>query len=173
MTIKWKLIAPPIRNWLTPVGKQRKRTSNPKSRNESAALMNKHSNLSVTEDTGGNRSITGKFFQGAIPSPDSMKEYQEVDPSIPLRLIQWTEDESKHRRKIENKFANQSFATILIGYITGLIALCLIAFLAYLFMKDGHAVEGKWIALSMAGVISIFVIRRAVSTNKKEQDTSL
>src|SRR5688500_420016 len=71
--------------------------------------MNKHGNLSVREEEGGNRSITGKFFQGAIPSPDSMKEYQKVDPSIPLRLIQWTEDESKHRRRIEHKYANQSF----------------------------------------------------------------
>lgn len=133
--------------------------------------MNKHGNLSVKEDGGGNRSITGKFFQGAIPSPDSMKEYKEVDPSIPLRLIQWTEDESKHRRRIEHKYANQSFATILIGYITGLFALCLIAFLAYLFMKEKHAAEGKWIALSMAGVISVFVIRRAVSINKKEIDS--
>src|SRR5687767_6999221 len=133
--------------------------------------MNKHGNLSVKEEEGGNRSITGKFFQGAIPSPESMKEYQEVDPSIPLRLIKWTEDESKHRRRIEHKYANQSFATILIGYITGLIALCLIAFLAYLFMKEGHAAEGKWIALSMAGVISVFVIRRAVSSNKKDKDS--
>lgn len=65
--------------------------------------MNKHSDLSVREDGEGNRSITGKFFQGAIPSPDSMKEYKEVDPSIPSRLIQWTEDESKHRRKIESQ----------------------------------------------------------------------
>lgn len=131
--------------------------------------MNKHSDLSVREDGAGNR-IIGKFFQGAIPSPDCMKEYQEVDPSIPLRLIQWTEDESDHRRRIEHKYANHSFATILIGYITGLIALCLIAFLAWLFMKEGYAVEGKWIALSMAGVISIFVIRRAVLCNKKDKD---
>lgn len=151
-----------------PVSRKRKKKtkSNPKSSNEPAALMNKHTNLSLREDSGGNRSITGKFYQGAIPSPEYMKEYQAIDPSIPGKLIQWTEDESKHRRKIENKYSNHSFATILIGYVTGLIALCLIAFLAYLFMKDGHADAGKWIALSMAGVISIFVLRKTVTSKK-------
>lgn len=155
-----------------PVSRNRKKKTkrNPKSTNESAALMNKHGNVSLREDGGGNRSITGKFYQGAIPSPENMKEYQDVDPSIPGRLLQWTEDESKHRRSIENKYSTHSFATIIIGYLTGLFALCLIAFLAYLFMREGHADEGKWIALSMAGVISIFVLRKTVTFKKDKPE---
>lgn len=104
--------------------------------------------------------ITGKFYKGMIPSPEMMEEYKQIDPDLPMRLVKWTEDESNHRRKIEKKITMHAFLTTIWGNIFGFFSLLIMGVLAYLFMINGHPIEGKWIALSTAGVIGIFVIRK-------------
>lgn len=59
-----------------------------------------------------------------------------------------------------------AFLTTIWGNIFGFLALVSMGALSYLFMIKGYATEGKWIALSTAGVIGIFVIRRYWTKNK-------
>ena len=76
------------------------------------------------------------------------------------RILTLTEDETAHRREMEEKIVKHAFLISILGNICGLLAIASLGFLSYEFMIQGHATEGGWIAGSIAGVVGIFVIRR-------------
>ena len=55
-----------------------------------------------------------QFYQGIIPSPEMMEQYAAVDPTLPSRILQLTEDEGNHRRDMEKKIVRQSYFTIIL-----------------------------------------------------------
>ena len=133
--------------------------------------MNERREVNVRKDPQkGTQEIIGKYYQGIIPPPDMMKEYQEIDPALPLRLIKMTEDEAAHRRQIEKKIISNGFRTTTINTLAGFLALIALAALSYLFMINGHPVQGAIIASSIGGVISVFVIGKAISRRKREKN---
>jgi uncharacterized membrane protein len=130
--------------------------------------MNKDRELKVrTDHQKGTQEITGKMYQGIIPSPEMMKGYQDVDPALPMRLVKAMEDEAAHRRQAENKIIKHGFQSSIFNTLVGFLALIALGLLAYLFMVKGYAVEGAAIAGSIGAVISIFVIGKAISNKKK------
>ncbi len=76
-----------------------------------------------------------------------MEKYKKIDPSLPMRIVQWTEDEGNHRRKMEGRIVKNSYNTVIWGYVLGFLCVFLISFLCYLFMINGNPREGMWIAL--------------------------
>lgn len=79
-----------------PLSRNRKKKSLPASISKSSPEMAKQqSSVQRTQEI---RSITSKFYQGMIPSPEMMQEYSQIDPELPTKLVKWTEDESIHRR---------------------------------------------------------------------------
>lgn len=132
--------------------------------------MNERRELNVRENPHkGTHEITGKYYQGIIPSPEMMKGYQEIDPSLPLRLVKMAEDEGTHRRQVELKIVANTFRTATINTLVGFLALLALAALSYLFMIKGYAVQGAIIASSIGGVIGVFVIGKAISNRKKDK----
>jgi len=108
------------------------------------------------------------LYQGLIPSPEMMEAYKNVDPSIPLKIMEWTTSEGDHRRKIETRIVKDAKSVTIWNSIFGLVAVLVIAALAYLFMINGHSEDGRWIActviVSLAGV---FVFRKQLEKRKK------
>jgi len=100
------------------------------------------------------------FYQGIIPSPEMMEQYKEVDPNLPNRLVQMKEEESQHRREMERRILNKSSFTEILGLILAFLVVCGIAVLAYFFMINGHPEDGKWIILSLTGLVAVFVTRK-------------
>lgn len=131
--------------------------------------MNERREVKVHKDHQGTHEITGKFYQGIIPSPDMMKEYQEIDPALPMRLVKAMEDEAAHRRQVENRIIKNGFLTNTINTLVGFLALVALGVLSYTFMINRHAKEGAVIAGSIGGVISVFVIGKAISNRKKDK----
>jgi uncharacterized membrane protein len=130
--------------------------------------MNKSGQVNVHRDHNkGTQEITGKVYQGIIPSPEMMKEYQEVDPSLPMRLVKAMEDEAAHRREVELMIIKNGFQANKNNIIFGFLALLALGVLSYFFMINDHAIEGAAIAGSIGAVISVFVIRKAISDKKK------
>ena len=151
-----------------PVSRKRK-TRNKKTKPNRS--MSKSQELQIRgEQTGVTKTIAGKYYQGIIPSPEMMQQYQQVDPTFPSRILQLTEDEAISRRKNENKIINHAFISTLIGNLLGFLSILALSFLAYEFMINRHAEEGKWIALSIASVVGIFVIRRYLTSSPKQID---
>jgi uncharacterized membrane protein len=129
--------------------------------------MNQRRELNVRKDPQkGTHEITGKYYEGIIPSPEMMKGYQEIDPSLPLRLVKMTEDEGAHRRQVEMKILANGYKTTTLNTFVGFLALLALAALSYLFMVRGYAVQGAIIASSIGGVIGVFVIGKAISKRR-------
>jgi uncharacterized membrane protein len=132
--------------------------------------MNKSGQVNVQRDHNkGTQEITGKVYQGIIPSPEMMKEYQEVDPSLPMRLVKAMEDEAAHRRQIERRLIKNQFQSNTLNTLIGFLALVALGILAYMFMINGHPTQGAYIAGSIGAVISVFVIGKAITNKKKEK----
>jgi uncharacterized membrane protein len=132
--------------------------------------MNKSGQVNVQRDHNkGTQEITGKVYQGIIPSPEMMKEYQEVDPSLPMRLVKAMEDEAAHRRQIERRLIKNQFQSNTLNTLIGFLALVALGILAYRFMINGHPTQGAYIAGSIGAVISVFVIGKAITNKKKEK----
>jgi uncharacterized membrane protein len=116
------------------------------------------------QQTPNTRTVEGRFYQGVIPSPEMMYDYQQIDPDLPKNIFRLTEEEAIHRRSVEKKIINHSFASLVVGNLCGLLAILAIGVLAYLFMINGHSEDGRWIAVSIAGVVGIFVIRKYITS---------
>lgn len=111
-----------------------------------------------------------EFYQGIIPHPDLMEKYRQIDPELPMRIVQWTEDEGRHRRKLETKVIQHSYNTIIWGYLLGFLCVGLIAMLCYFFMINGNPKEGMWIACIIIVALSIvFVLRKIPKVGKPEE----
>jgi uncharacterized membrane protein len=70
--------------------------------------------------------ISLQLTGGPLPliPPDFLREYGEVDPELPSRIIKWTETQSAHRRALEKQRAERSERRLDRGqYIAGGVAL--------------------------------------------------
>ena len=132
--------------------------------------MNKSGQVKVHSDhQKGTQEIIGKVYQGIIPSPEMMKEYQEIDAELPMRLVKAMEDEAAHRRQMDKKIVRNGFLTNTINTLIGFLVLVALGVLSYLFMINGHAKEGAIIAGSIGTVISVFVIGKAITNRKRDK----
>ena len=119
----------------------------------------------------GNASLQVKqtsVYVGAIPSAEQMKIYQSIDPEIPTQIVEMAKTEGHHRRSIEKKIVNFSFANEVIGIASGLGAVMAICYLCYLFMMQGFAEPAAWIACTViVSLAGIFVVRKIVLPRSK------
>ncbi|MEJ7610653.1 MAG: DUF2335 domain-containing protein [Ferruginibacter sp.] len=105
--------------------------------------------------------MTASLYQGVIPPPDMMEHYNEIDPSFPGRILAMAEKEGDHRRAYDKSILKKSFSLDIVGNILGFLAVIAVAILAYFFMINGHADDGKAIAIGvMIGLATIFVLRK-------------
>ena len=109
------------------------------------------------------------YYQGIIPSPEMMEKYKGVDETLPGRLVTLTEDEAAHRRGIENKITTHAFVTTLIGQIFAFLAVGLICGLSYMFMINGNAEAGKYIAISIIVSLAALFLGRKVFVKKENK----
>ena len=105
-----------------------------------------------------------KLYMGPVPSPDIIKEFGEIDPSFPNRLITLAENEAKHRQAevaANNKVIRQEirsdaivrFVSPFMAYSIVIIAL----YLTYYAFSRGLQWGGALIGLpSVAVVITVF-----------------
>lgn len=129
--------------------------------------MNKKGELLVKKYPDGSQELSTKVYLGLLLPPEMLKEYKEVDPEFPARIVKWSEEESQHRRICEKNFLKQRFIMSLSGHLCSIIATVAILLVAYMFMAKGFAKEGMWIALSTSGVVGIFVIKKYITGNAK------
>lgn len=106
-------------------------------------------------------------YQGLIPSPEMMEAYKNVDPSIPLKIMEWTTNEGDHRRGIETRIVKDGKTVTIWNSIFGFAAVVVIAALSYLFMVNGNPNEGRWIACTIiVALAGVFITRRRTDTRK-------
>ncbi len=53
--------------------------------------------------------IHERFFQGPIPSPDTLQGYADIDPDIAIEILQMAVREQKYNQDRDNKIIDKSF----------------------------------------------------------------
>lgn len=143
----------------------RNRKKKPKQKN-TASVPQQHKITQQTQNTL-QRTQKLEYFQGLIPHPETMEQYKQIDPTLPMRIVQWTEDEGVHRRNIESKIVKHSYNTVILGYVLGFLSVALISVLCYLFMINGNPREGMWIAcIIIVALAIVFVLRKIPKVGK-------
>ncbi|MCS6974524.1 MAG: DUF2335 domain-containing protein [Cyclobacteriaceae bacterium] len=116
-----------------------------------------------------NKSVSGhkaviqqtKVYQGIIPPPEAMEHYERVQPGFANRILHLTEQESRHRQKMEKRIVTFSFLTTLFGQLAALVAVLVVCYLCYFAFDKGYSSEATWIAVTvLIGIASVFLYRR-------------
>lgn len=113
----------------------------------------------------GSEELSSTIYQGYILPPDMLKEFKEIDSEFPERIIKLAEEESLRRHSYEIKCLKEDLILHISSLVCSILATVSILFVAYLFMQRGFASEGMWIALSTAGVVGIFIVKKYMAEN--------
>lgn len=70
-----------------PLSRNRKKKHKPKQK-IAASVAQQHKPTQQTQNTL-QRTQKLEFYQGLIPHPDIMEQYKQIDPSLPMRIVQY------------------------------------------------------------------------------------
>lgn len=123
--------------------------------------------------------VSIRHHEGPLPTPEDLQRYEALTPGTAERIIRMAEDESGHRRRIEDRanVANveaqaaqlaiadyQSravFRSDMLGQVAGLlVSLACIAGAVYLALSGREWVAGVLAAIPTAAVIQAFFVKR-------------
>jgi len=125
----------------------------------------KHDKLSNNQHS----SVSQTFYHGIIPPPDMMQKYQEIDTTLPNRIMKLAEEEGIHRRIMEKKILNLAKVRELVGVISGIISVLVVGILSYLYLLKSAPREGAAIAIAVTiGLASVFVLRKVKQSRRKQ-----
>ncbi|PPU80162.1 hypothetical protein XhhCFBP4925_12255 [Xanthomonas hortorum pv. hederae] len=92
-------------------------------------------------------------WQGPLPPPKLLAEFNEISPGLADRIVSWAEEEGRHSRLVESRALKWSIAAGIVGQVfaAGLAVGCLYA--SYHLGMAGH--EGVAITLGGATLTTI------------------
>ena len=99
-------------------------------------------------------SAEARFFQGPIPDPQTLQEYQKVDPNFPERILALGEAQSAHRQQQETYHLKGSTIARFVGLGLAFLSVLVICAVGTYAIELGHAKEG-------CGVIAAVVVSLA------------
>ncbi len=114
------------------------------------------------------RQVLGQIYQGPIPSPDVLKQYNVLLPGAADRILSMAEQEAAHRHKMEERAleveaedlkarARDSRWGQVFGFLIGVITVTAGVYTA----TKGFQWSGSFIGTSgVIGLVSVFVIGR-------------
>jgi uncharacterized membrane protein len=111
-------------------------------------------------------SFTLKSHTGPIPSPEALKQYEEIKPGTAERLIAMAEKQSDHRISLEKKVIVGQLLDQRVGqYLGFIVALCFL-YASYSLGMSGHdALGGTLGGITLVSLVTIFVLGK-----KKQKD---
>lgn len=100
-------------------------------------------------------------YSGPLPPPAMLEGYELVKPGLVDRMIQWTEDETEHRRALELRRADRDHWKDVLGMILAFILAGGILFGAYRLLDAGKSIAGvAAIVAAMVPLLTAFVFVR-------------
>ena len=96
-----------------------------------------------------------QFFQGPLPDPQTLQEYQQVDPDFPKRILAMGEAQSAHRQQQERYHLKGSTIARFVGLGLAFLSVLVVCGVGAYAIKLGHATEGcsviAGVVVSLAG----------------------
>ncbi|EAB9748898.1 DUF2335 domain-containing protein [Salmonella enterica] len=115
-------------------------------------------------DTPQGQAIVCRHFQGPVPSPSMLKEYEQLMPGLANRLVELTEKEQAHRHKT----VSDSIDVAKSGQRKAFWIAIAIIFAAVLFGVRGQTgLAGTIITVDLVALVSAFIAGKHYS---KKQD---
>jgi len=122
-------------------------------------LSRKNKNLKIQHPAQNSLTITkSQLYAGPLPSPDLLKKFDEIVPGSADRLITQFEEQSKHRRTLEQKVIGNDICLSRIGIIFGFLIGMTAIIGGLLISLQGKELSGGMISGSgIIGLVSVFV----------------
>lgn len=101
-----------------------------------------------------------QYWEGVVPHPNDLKQYEEIQPGFADRLIRLTESEKEHRHHMENKIVNFSGISSILSTVIGLIAVIVVCYLCYYAFQKGYPGSAATIATGVLVSLAYVFVKR-------------
>lgn len=97
-------------------------------------------------------------FSGPLPPPNVLEYYEKILPGSAERILKMAEEQSRHRRSLEEKVINSDISNskhgLLFGFFIGIVAFSTTILLAYF----GYPISGVIVGLGyITSLVGVFV----------------
>jgi len=107
------------------------------------------------------------IFQGPIPPPESLAQYNQIVPGSAERIIKMAENEMQFRHNYENNITKSTYRIAIIGIIFAFISVIILSILVFYAINKGFETAAGWIAVgSIAAVAGVFVFFKSTPKRK-------
>lgn len=112
-------------------------------------------------------------FRGPLPPPDLLRQYQEIQPDFPERILRLTEQEAEHRRSVTRNVIRIEGAEVILGQIFGLfIALSALGVSAYLAVHGAQTVASIIGGGTLVALVTVFIRGRTKARDDNDDSSA-
>ena len=149
----------------------RSRSAKGKGLDRAHQLPSKHGSTTRKAEVEGNKvSLTQVQFEGPLPPPALLREYDEIVPGFARRLLEEFETQGVHRRRIENVVIGANVRAQSRGQIIGMVCfLSLVAGAVALGLKGHDAAAIALAGIDVAGFGGALLWTRTKQSEERAQ----
>ncbi len=126
----------------------------------SKKLTKSKNKVSKIPSSNSGKLIAQQHYSGPIPQPSDLQKYENIKIGFAERIVLMAEHEANHRQNIEHKIINSERIFNIFGQlVAACMGLSVIALMWYAF-SEGYAEQVKWIGVSIASVVGLFIYKR-------------
>ncbi len=108
-------------------------------------------------------------FSGPLPHPEILRQFEQVSPGAAERIIKMAEDQSRHRRDLENKVIESDIKRSILGQRLGFIISMTGLIISALVAIYGNPIAGTIIGVgTIASLVGVFMY--GTSSRKQERE---
>ena len=108
-------------------------------------------------------------FSGPLPHPDILRKFEEVVPGSAERIIKMAEEQSAHRKDLEQKVISSDIARSKWGQILGFVIAISGLVVSTLVSIYGNAIAGGIIGVgTLASLVGVFMYGSTTRSKERE-----
>lgn len=115
----------------------------------------------VSPDVVISQSLEVTSRQGPIPSPEDLRQYEQVLPGLADRIVKMAESQISHQQRVEKENfefgARRSLAGLLAGFLISVLFLCAAVWLVLADHDTAGIILGS---VDLVGLVTVFVLGR-------------
>lgn len=103
-----------------------------------------------------------KFYQGPLPAPETLQQYEQIQPGFANRIMTLAEGEALHRRSLEGRVITINTVLSFAGMLCGLLSIAGVLWLCYYAFSLGYDTAAATIATGvLIGIGGVFLYRKS------------
>lgn len=108
-------------------------------------------------------------FSGPLPHPDVLRKFEEVVPGAAERIIKMAEEQSAHRKDLEQKVISSDIARSKWGQILGFVIAISGLIVSAVISIYGNAIAGGIIGVgTLASLVGVFMYGSTTRSKERE-----